>query len=143
MESRFSNILKNTFFALVNQIVVLVLNIVNRTIFIKILGIDYLGISGLFSDILMMLSLSDLGLGTAMVYSYYKPISEGNEKKIAQLTFFLSKNLFNHSNSCYDAGDIINSIFKVLGKFRYPRSKYIFILFFIIDKYSFIISFCL
>ena len=114
MESRFSNILKNTFFALVNQIVVLVLNIVNRTIFIKILGIDYLGISGLFSDILMMLSLSDLGLGTAMVYSYYKPISEGNEKKIAQLTFFYRK-----------IYSIIATVVMTLGILLIPFLKYL------------------
>lgn len=114
MESRFHNTLKNSFFALVNQIIILILNILNRTIFIKILGVDYLGVSGLFSDILMMLSLSDLGLGTAMVYSYYKPISEGDDKKIAQLTFFYKR-----------VYSIIAGVVLTLGLLLLPFLKYL------------------
>ncbi|MCI8375970.1 MAG: transporter [Lachnospiraceae bacterium] len=46
---------------------------------------EYLGINGLFAEILQMLSLADLGFGTAMVYSFYKPLAEGDEHKIAAL----------------------------------------------------------
>ncbi len=91
MESRFQKTAKNVVFATINQCVTLVLSIVNRTFFIWFLGVEYLGISGLFADILTMLSLADLGIGTAMVYSYYKPLSEENHVKIAQLTQFYRK----------------------------------------------------
>jgi O-antigen/teichoic acid export membrane protein len=53
--------------------------------------VDYLGIQGLFSDILSMLSLADLGFGTAMTYSMYKPLAEEDYEKLAGLTTFYKK----------------------------------------------------
>lgn len=89
--SRTYNSIKNIFFSIGNQIITLFLNFFSRFIFIKILGAEYLGINGLFSDILMMLSLADLGLGNAMVYSFYKPLAEKNHKKIGELVNFYKK----------------------------------------------------
>lgn len=91
MEGRFQKTARNVLFATINQFVSLALSIINRTLFIWVLGVEYLGISGLFADILTMLSLADLGLGTAMVYSYYKPLNNHEEEKIAQLTQFYKK----------------------------------------------------
>lgn len=71
-----------------NQIISLLMAFVSRTIFIKTLGIEYLGINGLFSDVLGLLSLADLGMGTAMAYSFYKPLAEHDERKIAALISF-------------------------------------------------------
>ena len=90
-ESRKTNSIKNVIFGYGNQILTLILSFVSRTIFIKVLGEDYLGINGLFSDVLMMLSMADLGFGTAMSYSFYKPVAEGDEKRIAALTHFYKK----------------------------------------------------
>lgn len=56
-----------------------------RTVFIRCLSTDYLGVNGLYSNILSMLSLTELGFGTAMIYSMYKPLAEKNQQKIAQL----------------------------------------------------------
>lgn len=56
-----------------------------RTVFIKCLGEEYLGINGLYSNILSMLSLADLGFGTAMVYSMYKPLACKDWDKLGQL----------------------------------------------------------
>lgn len=75
----------------VNQIVSLVLAFISRTVFIRMLGIEYLGINGLFSDVLGLLSLADLGMGTAMAYSFYKPLAEHEEKKLAALISFYRK----------------------------------------------------
>ncbi|MDQ1000340.1 O-antigen/teichoic acid export membrane protein [Neobacillus niacini] len=90
-ESRTKNTARNITFGTLNQVVTLLLNFINRTIFIKILGPEYLGINGLFSDILMMLSLADLGFGTAMIYSFYKPLAENDNKKVAALIKFYRK----------------------------------------------------
>ena len=46
-----------------------------RTVFIKCLGNEYLSVNGLYSSILSMLSLAELGFSTAMVYSMYKPLA--------------------------------------------------------------------
>ncbi|RDU24783.1 lipopolysaccharide biosynthesis protein [Anaerosacchariphilus polymeriproducens] len=62
-----------------------ILQFVSRTIFINILGSTYLGVYGLFSEVLMVLSLAELGIGTAIVFNLYKPIAENDEPKMKAL----------------------------------------------------------
>ena len=76
------------FFGFAYQFITLILSFVSRTVFLQVLSVDYLGINGLFTDILQMLSLADLGFNTAMTYSFYKPLAEGNKAKIASLVKF-------------------------------------------------------
>ena len=90
-KTRLFNSLRNIFFGVGNQIFILILNFVQRTIFINLLGPEYLGINGLFGNILSLLCLADLGLGTAMVYSFYQPIAEKDTKKIAALVTYYRK----------------------------------------------------
>lgn len=66
MATRTANAARNIFSGLGSQVLTLLLAFVNRTVFLRCLSVDYLGIQGLFSDILAMLSLADLGFGTAM-----------------------------------------------------------------------------
>nr|WP_317279569.1 oligosaccharide flippase family protein [uncultured Fusobacterium sp.] len=89
--SRIENTLKNMFSGLIAQIIVLVMNFINRTIFIKFLGVEYLGLSGLFSNILSMLSLAELGVGVAISFSLYKPLAQKDIRKIKALMNFYSK----------------------------------------------------
>ena len=56
-----------------------------RTVFIKCLSNDYLSVNGLYSSILSMLSLAELGFSTAMVYSMYKPLAEKDYQKLSQI----------------------------------------------------------
>ena len=53
-----------------------------RTIFIRTLAVEILGLNGLFSNILSVLSLAELGVGSAINYSMYKPLKENDEKFI-------------------------------------------------------------
>lgn len=62
-----------------------VLSLINRMIFTRCLPPAYLGISGLFSNILSMLSLAELGVSGAIVYALYKPLAQKDEEKIASL----------------------------------------------------------
>ena len=71
--SRSEYALKNTTISILMQVVKNLVGFVSRTIFIKVLGAEYLGVNGLFSDILSMLSFAVLGIGNAMVFSLYKP----------------------------------------------------------------------
>lgn len=57
----------------------------NRVIFAKIFSQDYLGISGLFNNILSLLSLVELGIGPAIVFSLYKPLSQKDIPLICSL----------------------------------------------------------
>lgn len=56
-----------------------------RMVFVRCLAADYLGVNGLFTNILTMLSLAELGVGSAIVYALYKPLAENDEEKIAAL----------------------------------------------------------
>lgn len=89
--SRTVKTVKNIGFEFFNQILSFVLHFVSRTIFIQVLSVEYLGINGLFAEILQMLSLADLGFSTAMVYSFYKPLAEGDEYRIVALVNYYKK----------------------------------------------------
>jgi O-antigen/teichoic acid export membrane protein len=82
---RVQNSLKNIFFGLSSQLISILLGFIVRTVFIYMLGVEYLGIDGLFSSILMMLSLANLGFDTAIIYSLYKPLAEKNYYQIQAL----------------------------------------------------------
>lgn len=73
------------------QIVVLLLGFVSRYIFIHVLSAEYLGINGLFANVLTLLSFAELGIGEALVFAMYKPMKEGNESKLKALLHFYKK----------------------------------------------------
>lgn len=62
--------------------VMLIFNFIIQRYIIYILGIEYSGINGLFSNILTMLSVAELGIGTAIVFKLYKPLKEENHGEI-------------------------------------------------------------
>lgn len=78
------NFMSKSFVLLLSNI----LSFISRTIFINVLGNSYLGVNGLLSNVLMMLSLSELGIGTAITFSLYEPISQDNKEKIKSLMNF-------------------------------------------------------
>lgn len=86
--SRVKNTIRNILFGYIGTIISLVLGFVSRTVFIYVLGATYLGINGLFTNILGVLSFAELGIGTAMNYSLYKPVAERDTEKIKSLMRF-------------------------------------------------------
>lgn len=64
---------------------VLVVSFVSRTIFIYYLGKTYLGVNGLFSNVLSLLSFAELGIGQAIIFSLYKPIADGDTERMLSL----------------------------------------------------------
>lgn len=99
---RVENSIKIAKAGIIYQIVTTILGFVNRVVFIKYLGSDYLGFSGLFTSILSMLSLAELGLGGAIVYNLYKPIAEQDEVKIVAFIRFYKKIYFGLVNCIVD-----------------------------------------
>lgn len=83
--SRVDYVARNAKFAAISQIALVLANFLVRKVFVVTLGENYLGLSGLFTDILSMLSLAELGFGTSVVYSLYKPLAEGDTEKIKSL----------------------------------------------------------
>ena len=62
-----------------------VLLFISRMVFIHYLSAAYLGVNGLFTDVLGMLNLAELGIGTAMIFSLYEPAAKDDKRKLAQL----------------------------------------------------------
>lgn len=83
--SRTRNSLMNISTNVIGQIIQMILQFVSRTIFVWFLSEEYLGVNGLFGNILNLLSLTELGFGTAIIYSLYKPIAENDKRHIVQL----------------------------------------------------------
>lgn len=63
----------------------LVMQFAIRTVFIHFLGKEFLGLNGLFTNILSLLSMAELGIGSSIVYSMYKPLAVGDQPKIRAL----------------------------------------------------------
>lgn len=80
---------KNIMFGYVSNITYMLLGFVLRTIFLQRLGETLLGVNGLYTGILSVVSLAELGIGTAMNYSLYGPVARGEVEKIkSYMQFF-------------------------------------------------------
>lgn len=93
-ESRTANVFKNTAARLLQRVASILVQFILRTIFIYLLGKEYTGVSGLFTDILNVLSLMEAGLDTSMVYALYKPLADNDQKRIKALLDFYKKAFF-------------------------------------------------
>lgn len=88
---RNNNYKKNIIAGLASKVILVIFPFITRTCLIYTLGIEYVGLNGLFSSILQVLSLTELGFGSAMVYSMYKPVSEGDYRKLSALLALYKK----------------------------------------------------
>lgn len=89
--SRTKNSIKNVKTGFTVQLINKILAFVVRTVFIKILNEQYLGVNGLFTNILTILSFAELGIGTAIIYNMYKPVAEKNHEKLKSLMSLYKK----------------------------------------------------
>lgn len=85
MASRTQHAKRNIITSVINKLVIMLTNFVMRTVLIYYLGKVYLGLDSLFTSILQILSLSELGISSAMVYSMYKPLAENDTAAVCAL----------------------------------------------------------
>lgn len=83
--SRSEYVARNATVSLITQIVKNLLGFASRTVFIWVLGKELLGLNGLFSEIMTMLSFAELGIGNAFVYSLYKPLASNDTERLKSL----------------------------------------------------------
>ena len=88
---RVDNASKNIFYGYIGNFSKILLGFISRTVFIHVLGATYLGVNGLYTNILSVLSLAELGIGTAMNYSLYKPVANNDREKIKSLMSLYKK----------------------------------------------------
>lgn len=89
--SRTKRTVQNAMMGFAYQLITMVLGFVSRVVFLRTIGVEFLGLNGIFSDVLNLLCLADMGFSTAMSYSFYKPLAEKDEEKIAALVAFYKK----------------------------------------------------
>lgn len=86
--SRTKNTVRNTVANFSKIMLSVILSFVVRTVFISVLGKEYLGINGLYSNIFTILNLTELGLGTAISFRLYKPLAVRDEERVRILIKF-------------------------------------------------------
>ena len=85
------NITQNIKYSMLNYIIINALRFVVRFVFVKTLPIEYLGVNGLLWNVLAMLSLAEMGVGPAMVYSLYKPLAYGDKSTTNSIMHLFKK----------------------------------------------------
>lgn len=78
--------LKNVSTGLINKAAIMLLSFATKTVFIRLLGAEYNGVSSLYTNILSVLALAELGLGNVLMFYLYSALEEGNTDKISALT---------------------------------------------------------
>jgi len=78
----------NIIYGFINKIITVLMPFILRTVLIKVLSESYLGLSSLFTSILQVLSLAELGLGSTVIFAMYKPVEENDIPTICAYLYF-------------------------------------------------------
>lgn len=105
---------KNIIFGYLSNFVILLMNFIQRTVFIMVLGRTLLGVNSIYTNVLNVLSLAELGIGTALNYSLYKPVANKDIEKIKSYMRFYKKAYLS-----------IGAVITVIGIAISPFLKYI------------------
>lgn len=80
--------LKNSIWGIVQQVIVCILSMFSRRVMLDTIGVEGVGLNALLTSIITMLSLAELGIGTAIIYHMYAPLAKGDKPQIARLMQF-------------------------------------------------------
>lgn len=111
---RAEKVVRNIFYDYLGNILTIIVGFISKTVFIYTLGEEYLGLSGLYTNVLTVLSLAELGIGSAITFELYKPLADKNNELLYGLMNFYKK-----------AYKIIGWIVLVIGIMFVPFLKYI------------------
>lgn len=128
---RTKNSIRNAVFGLLYRVISIVMPFMVRTVFIKILGVEFLGINSLFTSILTVLNLAELGFSSAIVFCMYKPIAENNTCEINALLLFYKRVYFYIGVIITTLGIIIIPFLPYIVKGGYPENINIIIVYLI------------
>lgn len=128
-DSRTKNTKRNIVAGLIYKFIGIILPFITRTVLIRILGTEFTGLSSLFSSILQVLNIAELGFNSAIVYSLYEPMANDDKPKIIELVSLFRK-IYNIVGTIILVGGmIIMPFLKTLINGTYPSSINIYILY--------------
>lgn len=130
-DSRTKNTTRNILAGLIYRIVAILLPFINRTVLLWGMGAEYTGVSSLFSSILSVLSLAELGFNSAIIYSMYKPMAERDWDEVSYYLSLIRK-VYNIVGTVIFCGGLCCIPFlRYLIHGEYPKELNIYILFFL------------
>ncbi len=129
-QSRLKRSLRNASTMMAGQILTILLNFASRTVLIKVLGINYIGINGLFSNILSVLSLAELGIGSAIIYSLYKPLADSDQNKVSALMYLYANAYRIIGAIVFGAGLIIMPFLNLIIKDKPSDIEHLYLIYF-------------
>ena len=127
--SRTKNAKRNIVTGIIGRFITMLLPFISRTIIIRILGSEYLGINGLFSSILSVLNLAELGFSGAVIFTLYKPVAEKRDEEVAAILCYLKRIYLVIGSSILGIGLIILPFITLVIKGNYPEDINIYIIF--------------
>jgi len=122
---------RNIIWGMINKIVILFIPFIIRTILIKKLGADYLGLSSLFSSILQVLNLTELGFSSAVIFCLYKPIADNDTNTICALMRLFKRVYLVIGIIVFTVGIGVSPFLPHLIKGTWPADINIYILYYI------------
>ena len=82
------NSIKNMIFSLISNALTIIIGFVVQKVFLDTLGAEFLGINSLYTNIVSMLAIVDLGIGSAIIYNLYEPVAKNDKSQIKSLMRF-------------------------------------------------------
>lgn len=144
MASRTGNSIRNAMFGVLLQLASILTKFISSGVFAKTLGIDYSGINGLFTEVIAMLSLAEMGVGTAIVYNLYKPLAEHDREKLCQYMTLFKKAYRVIALSIFALGAAMTPFIQVMVKgvaFSDSYLRFVFMLFVVQSASSYLFSY--
>lgn len=83
--------IKSSAIGLCARLLAMMLSVISTRLFVQYLGIEIKGVSGLIANVLSLLQLAEMGIGTAIIYALYQPIVDNNKEEIKSLMAFYKK----------------------------------------------------
>lgn len=134
MESRYGNSIRNIFTGVISKLFLSVLAFTARTVFIQALGVEYNGINSLYSNILSILSFSELGIGNVLTFSLYEAFKEKDYQRINALINYFRRIYYGVSCAILAVGLMLIPILKYIVNSNLPyREVYIYYVLYLIN----------
>ena len=128
------NSIKNAVIAIITNIITVLVGVVTQALFLKLLGDEYSGINGLFTTILSMLAIVELGFGSAIIYHLYKPVHDGDKESIKSLMEFYRKTYNVIAGFILLLGFLVMPFIHVIvGEVNIPDNLYFIFFLYIVD----------
>ncbi len=129
MSNRIKNTRRNLLVGSISKIVFTVLPFLIRTVILWLLGVEYMGLGSLFTSILQVLNLAELGFSSAITFSMYKPIAQGDEETVCALMAYYKKIYRMVGTTIGTAGIVLLPFIRLLIYGTWPEDVNIYLLY--------------